>query len=99
MNIVPKEILEEWGLSSLDEQKQIEIIDRIGRMLYQALLVRSLDILSDKEQTEFDLLLDEDGTTPEHVLAFLNSKIPTFEQLVIEERHKLRDDLLIPAHA
>ena len=86
----------EWGLSNLPEIKQVEMVDRIGRLLYQALLVRSLDILSEKEQTEFDLLLDEDTTTPQNVLQFLAAKIPTFEEMRKEEVEKLKEDLLVP---
>lgn len=95
-SILSKEIVHEWGLQSLPEMKQIEIVDRIGRMLYQAILVRSLDILSEKEQVELDLLLDEDTTTPQDVLIFLNTKIPTFNQLRLEEISKLKEDLLMP---
>ena len=95
-NILSNDIVKEWGLQTLSEPKQVEMVDRIGRIMYQAILVRALDILSEKEQTEFDLLLDEDATTPDDVLGFLQSKIPTFEKLVLEERQKLKDDLLVP---
>ncbi len=96
-NIISKDIIAEWGLGSLPEAKQVEITERIGRLMYQAILVRSLDILSEKEQTEFDLLLDEDTTTPQTVLGFLKSKIPTFDILLAEEKAKLKEDLLVPA--
>jgi len=56
------------GASQSSEEKQMEMVDRIGRLLYQALLVRSLDILAESEQVEFDALLDEDATTPQDVL-------------------------------
>jgi pheromone shutdown protein TraB len=95
-NILSNDIIKEWGLQKLPEIKQVEMVDRIGRLLYQALLVRSLDILSETDQTEFDLLLDEDVTTPQDVLLFLRNKIPTFDQMVIEERDKLKKDLLVP---
>lgn len=94
-NILSKEIIAEWGLESLSEIKQVEMVDRIGRMIYQAVLVRSLDILSEKEQTELDLLLEEDTTTPQEVLVFLSQKIPTFNQLRIEEINKLKEDLFV----
>jgi hypothetical protein len=58
--------------------------------LYQALLVKSLDILSGEEESELDSILDNDETTTEQVLAFLKSKIPTFDRLVLEERLKLQ---------
>ena len=95
-NILSKDMVAEWGLSNLPEIKQVEMVDRIGRLLYQAILVRSLDILSEKEQTEFDALLDQDKTTPQDVLKFLASKIPTFEQMRQEEVAKLKEDLLVP---
>ncbi|MCX6701929.1 MAG: DUF5663 domain-containing protein [Candidatus Zambryskibacteria bacterium] len=95
-DILSKDIVKEWGLQSLPPDKQTDMVDRIGKMIYQAVLVKALDILSEKEQTEFDLLLDEDTTTPQEVLAFLQSKIPTFEQLVMEERNNIKQDLLVP---
>ena len=93
--ILSKEIIEEWKLDSLPEDRQVEIVERIGKIIYQALLVRSLDILSQKEQEEFDLLLDEDTTTPETVLVFLKNKIPNFDKIMLEERKNLKRDFLI----
>ncbi|HEY4505155.1 MAG TPA: DUF5663 domain-containing protein [Candidatus Paceibacterota bacterium] len=95
-DILSKDLVKEWGLGSLAPEKQADIVDRIGKMIYQAVLVRALDILSEKEQTEFDLLLDEDTTTPQDVLAFLQKKIPTFEQLVLEERQNIKESILVP---
>ncbi len=98
MNIpISKDIIKEWGLQSMPPEKQEEIIERIGRMLYQAILVRSLDILSEKEQNEFDTILDKDDTTPQNVLAFLESKIPTFQTLLSEEKMSLKRDILVHA--
>ena len=71
------------------------MVERIGRILYQAILVRSLDILSDEDQTEFDEVLDKDETTPDDVLSFLQRKIPTFEKMVMEERKSLKEDILV----
>ncbi len=95
MNPLSKDIISEWGLGELPQEEQIDMVDRIGRLIYQALLVRSLDILSEVEQEEFDLLLDEDTTTPEEVVLFLERKIPTFKLLLKEEVNKLKADILI----
>ena len=92
---VPKETIKEWGIVSLNESEVTDSTFGIGRLLYQAILVKSLDILSEKEETELDTLLDNDATTPEDVLTFLQSKIPTFSLLVKEERAKLKDDLAV----
>ena len=96
-DILSKDVVKEWGLGSLSPAKQSEMVERIGKMIYQGILVKALDILSEKEQVELDLLLDEDTTTPDTVLTFLQSKIPTFDRLVADERQSLRNDLLVPA--
>ncbi len=95
-DIFAKDIIRDWGLGGLSETKQVEMVDRISRLLYQAVLVQSLDILSEKEQVELDLLLDEDTTTPQDVLVFLHSKIPTFDLLIKTEQDKLKEDILVP---
>lgn len=95
MSILSKDIIKEWGLGTLPETKKADVVSRIGRVLFQAILVRSLDILSDAEQTELDQLMSLDETTSEDVLRFLKSKIPTFESLVKEERMNLKEDLLL----
>jgi hypothetical protein len=97
MNILSKDIIHEWGLQDLPETKQIELVDRIGKLLYQAILVRSMDILSEKEEGELDVLLDNDATTAQDVLIFLQSKIKNFDTIVAEEREKLKEDVMIPA--
>lgn len=95
MNPLSKDIVSEWGLGELPQEEQIDMVDRIGRLIYQAILVRSLDILSEVEQEEFDLLLNEDTSTPEEVVLFLERKIPTFKLLLKEEVSKLKADILV----
>jgi hypothetical protein len=65
--------------------------DKNGKLLFQALLVRSLDILSLEEEKALDALLDVDATTMEDVFQFLKSKIPTFDLLLVEEKQKLKE--------
>ena len=62
---------------------------------YQAILVRSLNILSEEDQIKLDSLLDNDNTTREDTLDFLRSKIRTFDKLVAQESKKLKESLLI----
>ena len=94
-NILSKDIIKEWELESMPPTEQEEMVEHIGRILYQAILVKSLDILSDKEQDELDALLDKDETTPQTVLIFLESKIPTFQDLLKEEKGNIKRDLMI----
>jgi len=98
-DLLSKEIIQEWGLASLPEEKKKSVSEYIARTMYQAILVRSLDILSSPEQEELDSLLDKNETTPETTLAFLQSKIPTFKMLLKEERENLKRDLFVSVNA
>ena len=93
--ILPKEIIREWNLEKMSPLKQKEAVERIGRILYQAILVKSLDILSDTQQAELDSLLNQDRTTPDQVLKFLKTKIPNFDSVLIEARQALKEDLVV----
>ncbi|MEQ1561276.1 MAG: hypothetical protein ABL899_00975 [Nitrospira sp.] len=89
MNKLTADIMKDWNINpKTDAEKNAEVL-RIGQTLYQAILVKSLDILSEKEEEKLDALLNKDTTTVEDVLKFLKSKIPTFDLLVKEERENL----------
>mgnify|MGYP003394378417 CR=1 FL=1 len=90
MKTLEANTVKEWNMESLSEANMASEILRIGKSLYQAILVKSLDILSEEEEKELDSLLDIDSTTTTDVLKFLKSKIPTFDLLVKEERGKLK---------
>lgn len=89
------EIINEWNLGDLPKEKMTDALSRISHVLLQALMVRSLDILSEDEQSELDDLMDEDSTTTEDILLFLKSKIPTFYSLIKEERQNLKNHIRI----
>lgn len=93
--ILSKEIAKEWELSKLPESKREEMVNRIGRIIYQAVLVRTLDILSEDEQNELDEIMNKNSTTPKDIFIFLKKKIPTFDELVREERDSLREQILL----
>ncbi len=92
--MLPKDIIKDWNMTGKSEAQVAPEVLRIGKTIYQAILVKSLDILSGKEEEELDTLLDKDTTTTEDVLKFLKSKIPTFDSLVREERERVKQNLV-----
>ena len=93
--ILSKEIIKEWKLETLPDLKREEVVNKIGRILYQAILVRTLDILSEEEQDELDDLLNKESSSPKEVLLYLKKKIPSFDDLVREEKENLKRDILL----
>lgn len=87
--------VKEWGLEGLDRNDQEKMLEKISGLLYQMLVSRAGDILSENEQKELDSLLDGDNTTPKDVLVFLNDKISNFEDVLKEVREKLKEEMML----
>ncbi len=85
-------IIKELGLENLPEEKKLEILLGIGRVIQQNVILRILDELPEKDKDEFDKLLGEKGDDEEAVLKFLQSKIPNLDGIVNEEIEKFKKE-------
>ena len=82
------EILPELGLDLLAPEQQEELLQDIGSMIFQAVVLRSLTQLSDADKENFDTILSQEPPNEEAVLAFLQTKIQDFNGLADEELDK-----------
>ena len=80
-----KAIVAEWGLESFPPEQQMEMVDKIGDLVYQAILLKAVDMLEEKDEAEFDALVEAPGTDAPKVLEFFAKKIPDFDTLVEKE--------------
>lgn len=94
MNTTLKEnIIKELGLESLPEERKMEILLSIGRIVQQNIILRILDELKDeKDKDEFDKLLGEKGNDEQAIFEFLQSKIPKLDEIVNEEIAKFKQE-------
>ncbi|MEY4731697.1 MAG: hypothetical protein RL681_643 [Candidatus Parcubacteria bacterium] len=88
---VKKTILDMLELHKLPESQQIKILEGIGQVVYEAVFMRVMDTLDEKQQAEFTSVLER-AKTPDEVLSFLTDRVPNFDQLVQEEVEKFRED-------
>jgi len=88
--MVPENIIEELGLTGLSEEDRAKALDEIGKVLYQAIMVRVVPMLSDADAEEFDALLDTKSQDPNEVFNYLRSKISDFDAIVAEEVEKFK---------
>ncbi|MEI8270404.1 MAG: DUF5663 domain-containing protein [bacterium] len=87
MNPIQNNIIKDLELDKLTPQEQEETLVRIGSVIYQNVLMRVLDTMEDKDQDEFEKLLDNNANS-EEIFNFLNSKNKNFEQIISEESNK-----------
>lgn len=90
-NEINKNIVTTLGINTLPVEKQKEAMERLGAIVYQEVMLRALDILSEADKDEFEKLIEKDPN-PEKMFGFLSEKIPNLEEIVKEEAENLRKE-------
>lgn len=84
-------IIKTLGIDSLPEEKQREAVERLGSIVYQEVMLRVLDIMSEEDKDKFEKLI-EISPDPEIMFTFIGEKVPNLEDIINEEAQKLRDE-------
>ena len=80
-----------FEIEKLPPEKQEETINRIGKLIFQAVLMRILPLMEEKDAEEYDKLI-EGGVSPEGLMDFFFDKVPGFLQIVAEESENFRKE-------
>ena len=80
-----------FEIDKLPEEKQEETISRIGKIIFQSVLVRVLPFLEEENLAQYEKLV-EDGAGPDVLLDFFFEKVPSFLQIVAEEAENFKKD-------
>ena len=90
MNPIQKNIENALELENLLPEERQEIILRVGALIYQNVLMRAMEIMTEKDQDEFEKLLDKNAG-PEDIFSFLKDRVKDFEKVIDEEAIKFKD--------
>lgn len=90
MNPIQNNIIDELGLNTLSTEEKEETLVNIGGLIYQNVLMRSLENMPDANQDEFEKLLDNNAKA-EDIFNFLNNKVVNFQEIVSEEINKFKN--------
>ncbi len=88
-NNLKNKIAEDFGLSSMDSEEQEKYIERIGNLLFESVIERSVSVMDDQSATEFESFLSPEGDYNK-VISFLQEKVPDFSTIVSEEMARLK---------
>lgn len=91
-NQLTQNFLEELGLNNLPEDKKIQLLDDVGRMIQQNIIFRVIEVMNESDKDEFDRVIGENMDNPEAILNFLKAKVPNFETIVSEEVEKFKKE-------
>lgn len=93
MNTLQKTIADLFELDKLPPEEAADTANRLGKLVFQAVLVRVLPTLSDEEMTEYEKVLSSPDSGA-MLIKFLTEKVPNFESVMVEEAESIRQELL-----
>jgi hypothetical protein len=88
-------IIKSLGLdpSTMTPEAQQELLGKVGTLIYQAVLLRVMEVLADDTVTEFEKLVDS-GADQDAIFTFLKSHVPNLEEIIKEESEKFKQESL-----
>lgn len=91
--ILKQNIVKELGLDLLSAEDQEKALLSIGKIIFQAVLIRIMEVMSVKDKDELDKLLSK-KIGEEELLTFLQSKEPNLDKIVEAEVIKFKEESL-----
>src|SRR3989344_5946716 len=91
MSTIQKTIVDLFELEKMPPEKAAEMMNRLGKLIFQAVLVRALPLLSEQDMAEYErVVASGEG---EEIFKFLGEKVSNFENIIKEESEALRAEL------
>lgn len=93
---IQKDLLDILGLEKLPTKEQEEILGRISNLIFQGILTRAIQELSDEERDTLDEVLkkQEEDPNSEALYAYLKGKIPHLDKVVAEEIEEFKEEFI-----
>ena len=83
-------ISDDFGLGKLKPEDQEKMIERIGNMLFEAVVERSIDEMTEETLENFENFMGSVGKDYDKVIAFLSQHVPGFQTIVSDEMARLK---------
>lgn len=92
MQTIKQKIIDSFELGGMSTEKTTELTERLGKLIFQAVLVRALPLLSEEDMAEYEKMVNS-KKGGEVIFEFLGEKVPDLENIIKEEIENLRAEL------
>lgn len=92
MNTIKKNLFDLFEIDKMPPEKGLEMLNRLATLVFQAVLVRALPLLSEEDLTEYEKLI-EDKSEGDIIFDFLSKKVPEFNKIIEEEARALQREV------
>ncbi len=90
--LISDDIAKGLGLDAMSPEKQEEVLERIGSLIFKAALIRVLELMSDQEHDAFDDYFEQNQNEPEKIFEYLETKVPRFNEILEQETERFKKD-------
>lgn len=87
---INKKIIKDFGLADMDSREQEKMVEKIGNLLFESIVERSVDAMDEKAMGDFEDTIAEAGSDYQKVINFLKTRVPGFKDIVSEELNRLK---------
>jgi len=85
-----KRIAKDFGLENMEPEEQEKMIEKIGNLLFEAVVERAVDAMDEETMNDFEDALGKAGGDYQKVVAFLKSHVAGFDKIVSDEMSRLK---------
>lgn len=85
-------LIKELGLEKLPEKEQKELLEKMGKVVYEKILIKVIEKLTDDEASKLTELLEEKKI--EEFGKYLDEKVPDSGSIIKEEVEKFREKMI-----
>ncbi len=85
-----KKIISDFGLSEMTEEDQNKCIEKIGGILFEYVVERSVELMDEPTMNDFDQIITNAGDDYQKVIEFLKERVSGFKDVVADEMSRLK---------
>lgn len=89
---IKEDIMQYLGLNKLSQDKQDEILAKIGEIILKKIFIETVDSLNETDRVEFEKMLKE-GSDADSIEAFLNTKIENYDMIISRIVEEVKNDI------
>lgn len=90
MDPLQTSIMTAFGFDKLPAEQQAELFARVGAVLFQGILIRAIEGMSDAEQDALDAFLTAHPDDAEALMGYLREHVDGFDALAADEAARFR---------
>jgi len=89
--IIQENIIKEFGLEDLSEDKQIELLTTMTESVLKRITIKVLEQLSEEDKKEFDQVRETNDS--DKINEFLREKIDNYDEIVKEVIKEFKEEM------